>query len=180
MAENRIDKISRRSFLKGASVIAGAGFGLPYIVGSSAIGSNGPSNRVNIGCIGVGRMGLADISDIQGFGEVQIIAVCDVDAKRAEHARQVVEKRYSDKGDRVDYKGCTSYGDFRELLERRDIDAVMICTPDHWHVLCAVAAAKAGKDIFLQKPLSLTIEEGRILSETVKRYGRIFMGQRRG
>jgi len=119
-------------------------------------------------------MGLGDMREVLGFKQAQIIAVCDVDSKRAESARKRVETHYG--GDRPDgtYKGCSAYKDFRELVARDDIDAVMIATPDHWHALPAISAAKAGKDIFLQKPLTLTIAEGRLLSDTVRRYGRVF------
>lgn len=169
--KNKRHNITRRQFVK-TSVV---GFAAPYIVPSSIFGANAPSERINVGCIGVGRMGLGDITDIQGFEDVQIIAVCDVDSKRAAYAKKFVEEKYAAQTQAGTYKGCTSYGDYRQLLERKDIDAVMICTPDHWHVLPAIAAAKAGKDIFLQKPLSLTIEEGRALSDAVKKYSTVFI-----
>jgi predicted dehydrogenase len=137
-------------------------------------GANPPSNRITVGCIGVGRMGLGDLREIMGFKQAQIIAVCDVDSKRAKHAQQLVENHYAVQRQNGTYKGCANCGDFRDLVARKDIDAVSIVTPDHWHALPALAAAKAGKDIFLQKPLTLTIEEGRLLSNTVRRYGRIF------
>jgi predicted dehydrogenase len=111
---------------------------------------------------------------VLGFDHVQIVAVCDVDSKRANHAKQIVEKHYGTQTRNGTYKGCATYKDFRALLARDDIDAVLICTPDHWHALPAIAAARAGKDIFLEKPLTLTIEEGRVLSDTVRRYGRVF------
>ena len=167
---NNAHGFSRRSFIK-ASAVA---IGLPYIVPSSVFGANAPSNRINVGCIGVGRMGLGDITDIQGLDDVRIVATCDVDSNRAEYAKKFVEGKYAKQTESGEYKGCTAYGDYRDLVARNDIDAVMICTPDHWHVLPAIAAAKAGKDIFLQKPMSLTIEEGRVLSDTVKRYGNVF------
>ena len=172
--KNKRHNITRRVFIKTSVAASTIGFALPHIVPSSAFGANAPSERINIGCIGVGRMGLGDITDIQGFKEVQIIAVCDVDSKRAAYAKKFVEDKYAAQSQAGTYKGCTSYGDYRELLQRKDIDAVMICTPDHWHVLPAIAAAKAGKDIFLQKPLSLTIEEGRALSDAVKKYSTVF------
>jgi predicted dehydrogenase len=103
----------------------------------------------------------------------QVAAVCDVDSKRMNHARHMVEARYGKKKRSGTYKGCAAYKDFRELIARDDIDTVCVATPDHWHVPIALAAARAGKDIFLQKPVSLTIEEGRILSDTVRRYGRV-------
>jgi predicted dehydrogenase len=98
-----------------------------------------------------------------------------VDSKRAANAQQTVEKRYAEQSTDGTYKGCAVYKDFRELIARDDIDAVLICTPDHWHTPIALVAARAGKDIFMQKPLSLTIEEGRLLSDTVRRYGNVFL-----
>ena len=170
--------LSRREFLKksvpmyiGAASVALVG---PYIVPASTFGADTPSNRIVVGCIGVGRMGLGDMKEVLGFKQAQIVAVCDVDSKRIKHAQQLVQMHYSTQSKTGTYKGCAGYKDFRELIARDDIDAVLIATPDHWHALSALAAAQAGKDIFLQKPLTLTIEEGRVLSDTVRRYGRIF------
>jgi myo-inositol 2-dehydrogenase/D-chiro-inositol 1-dehydrogenase len=166
--------ITRRQFLKSSAAVAGMAWVAPAIVPSSVFGAEAPSNRITVGCIGVGRMGLGDIREILGFKQASIVAVCDVDSHRVEYAKQLVEKHYSNQSVNGDYKGCNTYKDFRELIAREDIDAVSIVTPDHWHALPALAAARTGKDIFLQKPLSLTIEEGRILSDTVHRYGVIF------
>lgn len=162
---NGVNLITRRQFLK-KTAAAGAVLAVPTIIPASVFGADAPSNRITIGCIGVGRMGLGDMKEIMGFKQAQVVAVCDVDSRRLEHAKQLVETHY-------DSKGCEAFRDFRELVAREDIDAVAISTPDHWHALPAIAAAKAGKDIFIQKPLTLTIEEGRILSDTVRRYGRI-------
>ncbi|MBN1806586.1 MAG: Gfo/Idh/MocA family oxidoreductase [Sedimentisphaerales bacterium] len=160
--------INRRQFLKGSAVAAGMFLSAPTIVPSCVFGAEAPSNRITFGCIGVGRMGLGDLREIMGFKQTQIIAVCDVDSNRIKHARQLVDKHYKTDGQ------CAGYEDFRDLIARDDIDAVSIVTPDHWHAVPAIAAAKAGKDIFLQKPLTLTIQEGRVLSDTVRRYNRIF------
>ncbi len=156
------------------SAAAGAAFWGATIVPSSVFGASAPSERIAIGCIGVGRMGNGDLGEALGAGQVQVVAVCDVDANRAGNAKERVERHYASRSATGSYTGCTAYGDFRELVAREDIDAVQIATPDHWHVLPALAAARSGKDIFLQKPLSLTIEEGRVLSDTVRRYGRVF------
>ena len=172
---NSTASITRREFLKGsATVAAGATLLGPTIVPASVFGADAPSNRITFGCIGVGRMGRGDMREVMGRKEARIIAVCDVDSQRAKDAQQLVEKHYAAQSVDGSYKGCAAYGDFRELVGREDIDAVLIATPDHWHVLPALAAARAGKDIFLQKPLSLTIEEGRVLSDTVRRYRRVF------
>ena len=171
----RTARATRRDFLKTAAIVGG-GVVAPYLVPAGALGQDGavaPSNRINLGCIGVGRMGQGDMRAFMGFREVQVVAVCDVDSKRVKDAQRLVEQKYAAQKKDGSYKGCAIYGDFREVTSRDDIDAVMICTPDHWHVLPAIAAAKVGKDIFLQKPMSLTIEEGRVLSDTVRRYGRV-------
>lgn len=165
--------INRREFLRSTLATAG-GIAVPVLVPQSVFGAEAPSERISVGCIGTGRMGQDDMRELMGHADAQIVAVCDVDRNRSRDARQLVEKRYAAAISSGQYTGCDEYGDFRELISRKDIDAVMICTPDHWHVLPAMAAAKAGKDIFLQKPLSLTIEEGRVLSDTVRRYGRVF------
>jgi len=163
---NETASVSRRDFLRWSVAV-------PTIISSSALGANAPSNRITLGCIGVGRMGRGDMRSFMGFRDVQVLAVCDVDSNRAKSAQRFVEERCAAEGKSGTYKGCSVYGDFRDLIARPDIDAVMICTPDHWHVLPALAAARGGKDIFLQKPLSYTIEEGRVLSDTVRRYGRV-------
>lgn len=160
-------KIARREFLRSSASLAGAAVLAPAIVPASVFGADAPSERITVGAIGVGRMGNGDLGEALGLKQVQVVAVCDVDSNRAKAAKERVEKHYAG-------KGCAAYGDFRELIARDDIDAVQIATPDHWHVIPAIEAAKAGKDIFMQKPMSLTIQGGRILSETVRRYGRIF------
>jgi predicted dehydrogenase len=120
-------------------------------------------------------MGLGDLRGILGFDQAQVVAVCDVDSKRAKFAQQIVEDKYAARTAGGAYKGCAAYGDFRVLLGRDDIDAVVISTADHWHALPAIAAAKSGKDIFVQKPLTLTIPEGRVLSDTARRYERVLL-----
>lgn len=158
--------ITRRDFIKRS---AAAGIVLPAIVPSTVFGKNAPSNRITMGIIGNGRIARTD--DIPAFLKldgVQIVAVCDVDSNRMKDAKAQVEGHYST-------TGVAMHGDFRELVARDDIDAVSICTPDHWHVIPGIAAANAGKDIFVQKPLSLTIAEGRALSDAVHRNGRVLL-----
>jgi len=158
-ADNRV---SRRSFLRASAVTAGAAFAAPAIVPASVLGANPPSERITIGCIGVGNMGTSDLKAFKNNAGAQVVAVCEVDTQRLQAARQLAG---------VDEKSC--YGDFRELLARTDIDAVTVVTPDHWHVPICIAAVRAGKDVYCEKPLTLTILEGRQLAEEVKRYGRI-------
>jgi len=167
--------LTRRDLLKSSALTAAATLALPAIVPSSVFAANPPSNRITIGCIGVGRMGLGDMRAILGFDQARVIAVCDVDSNRLKNARRIVEEHYAKQSAGGTYKGCSIYRDFRALLARADIDAVLIATPDHWHALPAIAAAKAGKDIFVEKPLTRTIREGRLLSDTVRRYGRILL-----
>lgn len=164
-----MNKLSRRSFLgtMGGAVAA------PLVFSSSVSGADSPGNRITVGCIGVGRMGMGDLSDVMGCDGVHVVAVCDVDSNRRENARSTVERRYAAKSSSGIYKGCEAYSDYRELLARPDIDVVQISTPDHWHAIPAIEAARAGKDIFIQKPMTYTIEEGRVLSDTVRRYGRV-------
>ncbi len=161
--------LSRRGFVKAAASIIGA----PAVLPSSVFGANAPSNRIAIGCIGTGRMGTGDIRDVIARPGVQIVAACDVDKKRVANAKHVIEAFYSSRSTAGQFSGCATYGDFRELVARPDIDVVQIVTPDHWHTIPAVAAVRAGKDVFIQKPLTYTLEEGRILSDAVRQYGRI-------
>ena len=162
---------SRREFLRAAA----ASLGAPWVVAASALGRDGhaaPSERVAVGCIGVGGRGR---SNMRTFLHVsQVVAVCDVNAGRGDAAKAMVEQHYARTAAKGTYEGCDAYGDFRELLARGDIDAVSICTPDHWHAIPAVAAAKSGKDVFCEKPLSLTLAEGRAVCDAVARYGRVF------
>ena len=141
--------LTRREFLR-ATAVAGAALLGPTIVPASIFGAEAPSNRITVGCIGVGRMGLGDLREALGFKQAQVVAVCDVDSNRVKHAQKLVEEKYSTQSRNGTYKGCATYKDFRELVARDDIDAVMVATPDQWHALPAIAAAKAGKDIFLQ------------------------------
>lgn len=166
-------RMSRRDFLKKSVFTTGAILGAPLFMPMSVLGKNSPSNRITFGCIGVGRMGRGDLTEILNFDDVQVIAVCDVDDWRLENAKNQVEEHYRLKKKSGSYNGCDVYRDFRELVSRSDIDAVIICTPDHWHALHALEAARTGKDIFLQKPLTFTIAEGRLLSDTVNRFGRV-------
>lgn len=168
--------LSRRGFLKRAGALALGGVAAPTIIPASALGADGtvaPSNRLVYGAIGTGGRGTSDLKSIMSKEGVQAVAVCDVDARRRAKARHLIEERYADRSPHGKWSGCVEYSDFRQLLARDDIDVVSISTPDHWHTLIAVAAARAGKDIYCQKPLTLTIQEGRIMSDTVARYGRV-------
>jgi len=158
--------IKRRSFIK--AVTAGA-IGAPLIVPSTVFGQNAPSNRFTMGVIGTGSMGTGNMQNFLKRDDVQVIAVCDVDRSRRLEAKKIVEDTYAEKNDRSDFKGCTDYNDFRELIDRKDIDLVTIAVPDHWHSIPAIMAANAGKDIYAEKPLARTIHEGRAIVEAVKK-----------
>ena len=172
-ASMRTSSVSRRGFLKGAAGAVAA----PYLIPAGALGAEGrvaASNRIGIGSIGVKNMGGGHLSNLLGNKEVQVIGVCDVDAAVRKAAKDRAEKAYAAAAPTGWYRGVAEYNDFRELIARPDVDAVCIAVPDHWHALIALTAIKAGKDVYCEKPLTLTIHEGRILSEAAQRYGRVF------
>ncbi|HRI79576.1 MAG TPA: Gfo/Idh/MocA family oxidoreductase, partial [Cyclobacteriaceae bacterium] len=178
MQKEKSPAISRRKFLdksiKASALTTLALAGFPSIVPSTVFGKNAPSNRINVGAIGNGRISRThDIPGIWKFDSAQIMAVCDLDSNRAEDARVLVNKYYTDKTGKA-FDGVKMYLNYKELLQNKDIDAVVISTPDHWHALIAIEAAKAGKHIYLQKPTSLTISEGRALSTAVQKSGVTF------
>ncbi len=162
--------IDRRQFLKGASSVAAGAIVFPAIIPSSSLGQDGsiaPSNRIVMGAIGVGSQGSGNMSGFLGKKEVQMVAVCDIDKGHRDRAKSRVDKRY-------DNSDCRTYSDFRELIERDDIDALSLALPDHWHSIPVVTAARAGKDMYGEKPLARTIREGRAMVDAVNRYGRVW------
>jgi predicted dehydrogenase len=163
---------TRRDFLK-VSIGAAAAIGFPTIVPASVFGQNAPSNRINVGAIGVGRISRGhDLPGIWQFDQAHIMAVCDLDARRVEEAKTLVNGYYSKKTAKP-YDGVAGYHNYHELLADKDIDAVVISTPDHQHAILAVDAVHARKDVYLQKPASLTIAEGRAMSNAVMASGQI-------
>ena len=176
-------RLTRRRFLKTAAA-ASAVVAAPWTVPASVLGVNAPSNRINVGCIGAGNQTTVDIPAFLRNDDVQLLAVCDVN--RASHGyrdekqflgrepqQKFINDYYAEKKGAGQYKGCQAYSDFREVLARDDIDAVMIVVPDQWHAYMTVAACKAGKDIYCEKPLSLTVRDGQIMTEAVRKYKRI-------
>jgi predicted dehydrogenase len=163
---------SRRKFLTDsakAAIGTGIAFSFPSIVPASVFGRYAPSNRINIGAIGAGRISRThDMPGVWQYDYAQLLAVCDVDSLRAEDGKKLINEYYT-KRDGKPFDGVKVYTDYRELLQNKDIDAVLISTPDHSHAMIGVAAAKAGKHIYMQKPASLTIAEGRIISDVVKK-----------
>lgn len=163
-------KQSRRAFLSN-SLKASAILAFPSIVPISVFGKNAPSNRINVAAIGSGR--IARIHDMPGVWQhdyANLMAVCDLDSTRAEEGKKLINDFYTRKNGSP-YDGVKMYTDYRELLQNKDIDAVLISTPDHTHALIGAAAARAGKHIYMQKPASLTIAEGRIISNVVTKSG---------
>jgi len=163
---------SRRQFLKAAAVATGTGAVAPYVITSKALGDKTTppaSDRIVMGGIGIGNMGSGDQNAFLGMPNVQYVAVCDVRKKWREGGKARTDKRYNN-------SDCAAYVDFRELLARDDIDAVHIATPDHWHSIMTIAACRGGKDVYLQKPETLTLREGPLMVAAARRYGRVVSG----
>ena len=168
-----VPTLSRRRFLETAAAAAAA----PLIVPSRVLSGRGaPSAQMTFGCIGVGRQGRGDMQELIYRGletGARVVAVCDVNAHRREDAQWLAERIYAAEMGPAAGRGIAAYRDFRELLARPDIDGVLIATPDHWHGVQAVAAAQAGKDIYVEKPMTFTLAEGRRLVEAVRRNKRV-------
>jgi hypothetical protein len=165
--------LSRRHFLKSAAALAIA----PSIVPASVLGAAGrpaPSNRINCAVIGLGDRGSQHTGALCGMGDSQVLAVCDPYRSKGQQWKKRVEDHYAKAADAGSYKGCAAYQDFREIIARPDIDAVAIAAPENWHVLISIAAMRAGKDVYCEKALSLTVAEGRAVCEAVRRYARVF------
>jgi predicted dehydrogenase len=163
--------LSRRRLLQAAALTGVIG---PTIMPGRAHGRAAASERINLGLIGVGTMGRGHVGRFLEFGDVQLVAVSDVVAERASHSKETIEKKYAEATKDGQYNGCATYNDFREMLARKDIDAVVIATPDHWHALACVAAAHAKKDIYCEKPLTHTIAQGRKIIQAVRKNNVIF------
>ncbi len=172
--------MSRRTFVKAAA----ASLAAPYVVPRSVFGAAAPSNRIHVALIGAGNQSRVDLPSVLRFDDVQVMAVCDVNRgsygyARPEHflgrepVRDKVNQHYAEQTRSGTYKGCDLYADFRDVLARKDIDAVMIILPDHWHALATVLACQAGKDVYCQKPLSLTVHDGQQMIKAVREHNRI-------
>jgi predicted dehydrogenase len=163
-------QISRRSLIRAG---AAAAVGFPAIVPSSVFGATAPSNRLNIGAIGVGRISrIHDLPEVWKHDDAHVVAVCDLDTKRIALGQQLIDETYAKKTGKA-YSGTRGYADYHELLANKDIDGVLISTPDHQHAIPAIHAVRAGKDVYLQKPASLTIAEGRMMADAVAKTDRI-------
>lgn len=165
----RQESLTRRQFLKGVAAVA---MSAPYIITSAALGAPGrraASDRINVAAIGVRGRGNSLMRQVIERGDAQIVAVCDVDKKVRDGRVKQVAGAYAKQTSRGSFTGIAGYNDFRELMARKDIDAVIIATPDHTHAIMAIAAANAGKDIYVEKPMTHSIKEGRAMVEAVRR-----------
>ncbi|NUQ63681.1 MAG: Gfo/Idh/MocA family oxidoreductase [Pirellulales bacterium] len=179
----QLRRTARRQFLKQAAACATA-LGIPSVVPGSVLGQNPPSRRINVALIGCGNQSTVDLPAFLQQDDVQVLAVCDVN--RASHGyltpqqflgrepvRDTVNKYYAEKSGSGQFQGCEAYHDFRDVLARKDIDAVVVVVPDHWHGLITVMAAEAGKDIYCEKPMSLSIAQGQKMIAAVRKHKRI-------
>ena len=180
---NRTSVFKRRDFLKAVATTAIVA-GMPHIIPRSVFGANAPSNRINVGVIGLGTRGIPDMKLFMQNDDVQIRAICDVNTASKgyrdetavmgrEPARKVINNYYASKRRSGTFQDVEACVDFRKIIERDDIDVVALVTPDHWHAPMTIMAAEAGKDIFCQKPLTLTIREGQEMIKAVRKRGRI-------
>ena len=159
--------MDRRAFLRRVAAPASLATAFPAIVPSSVFGRNAPSNRITLASLGVGGRGTGVMGGFARHGDAQFLAVCDPFEARRERARATLDQQYG--------KGTVAaYADFREVLARDDVDAVIICTPDHWHVPLAIAAGRSGKDMYVEKPLGVSVEWAKVLRDVVRRYGNVF------
>ncbi|MBN2580830.1 MAG: Gfo/Idh/MocA family oxidoreductase [Pirellulales bacterium] len=173
-------RMARRDFLR----VSAAAASLPWLVPASVFGADAPSERIHVGVIGNGNQATLDIPTFLQQPDVQVLAVCDVNTGSHGYkspkqflgrkpAQELVNAYYAKKTGAAGYHGCDAYVDFREVLGRKDIDAVVIITPDHWHGLMTILAAEAGKDIYCEKPMSLSVRQGRAMVEAVRKHQRI-------
>ncbi len=171
---NNDAKFSRRRF---AGAAGAASLAVPAIVSARALGREdkaAASERITLGFIGIGTMNRYHLGSFLKRPDVQVLAVCDCDTKRREAAKRTVDEHYAEaasKSAKPDH--CRAFNDFRDLLKRTDIDAVVIATPDHWHAIQIIEACKAGKDIYCEKPLTLTVHEARVVIDAVRKYARV-------
>ncbi|MEA3368454.1 MAG: Gfo/Idh/MocA family oxidoreductase, partial [Planctomycetota bacterium] len=162
----RVTSLTRRKFL----TVSGLALAAPAIISSSALGKDGaaaPSEKTVLGAIGIGPRGRYDLSRMLDEPDVRFVAICDVQASRRKQVKAMADAKYGN-------QDCVMYRDMFELLARKDIDAVLIATGDHWHALASILAAKAGKDVYSEKPCGITIGDCQALADTMNRYGRVF------
>jgi len=165
-----MERKERRSFIK-KTLSASAGIlTMPTLVPSHVLGLNSktvPSDKINMGFIGVGGMGTGHVRSFIGYEDVKAVAVCDVRREHRDRAKGIIDEKYST-------EDCTTYNDFRELLARKDVDAILMACPDHWHALIGIEAARQNKDMYYEKPLSLFFRQNQAIREAINRYGVVF------
>lgn len=164
-----MDRLSRRRFLKRSVITMGA-VCAPTIIPSSVLGKDdavAPSEKLGIGCVGLGIRGTSNMREFMRFDDTRIVAVCDVFKSQRQKAKEIVDDYYSN-------NDCAAYGDFREMIARDDIDAISLATPDHWHVLIGLAAARAGKDMYFEKPVGLSLEQSQALRKAIHEHKNVF------
>ncbi len=166
--------LTRREFMFRGAATLGAAVAIPTIVPSTVFGAAAPSNRITLGMIGMGGQMGGHFRTLLGRSDCQVLAVCDVDRNKRESAKAETENNYARGGAGGAYKGCDAYLEYERICSRSDIDAVVVCTPDHWHAAISLAAIKSGKDVYCEKPMTLTIREGRLVSDACKQYGTIY------
>ncbi|RPI41716.1 MAG: gfo/Idh/MocA family oxidoreductase, partial [Bacteroidetes bacterium] len=161
---------NRRTFLRNTVSATAGMLAAPTVLSAGVIPGKGrilPSDKINMGFIGVGGMGTGHVRSFIEHGDVHVAAICDVNRQQADEAERIVNQHYGD-------HACASYNDFRELLSRSDIDAIVLATPDHWHALIGIEAARQGKHMYYEKPLSLFFREGLEMRKAINRYGVVF------
>lgn len=170
--QKKVNSLSRRKFLNQAAILSSIMIVPRFVLG----GKNfiAPSDKVTVGFIGAGRQGMGLLNNFLNVEDVQVVAACDVYGVKLKNFTAKANKFYADKLGQPSFDGCKAFEDFRELLASKDINAVVIATPDHWHAVQAVRAAEAGKDIYCEKPLSLTVKEGRAMVNAARKHERIF------
>ncbi len=158
--------VTRRGFMRTAGAAAGAMAAFPSIIPSTVLGQGAPSKVLTVAVVGVGGMGLSHLTQLLDRDTVRVVAVADVDAFHQRRAAGLINKKYGT-------QGCRMTGDFREVTRAKDIDLVTVATPDHWHAIPAIDAICNGKDVFVEKPLTLTVREGQVLVAELRKHGRI-------
>lgn len=161
---------SRRHFIKSATATVAAPFILPGRVWSA---ETSPNSRIRMGFIGMGKQAGGLMSRFIQFPEVEVVAVCDVDTTRRNHAKETVDNYYAKNKEGAPSKACDAYNDFREITKRKDIDAVCVATPDHWHAIASISALENGKDVYCEKPLTHNIHEALAMIDAVRKNGRV-------
>ncbi|HEX2860351.1 MAG TPA: Gfo/Idh/MocA family oxidoreductase, partial [Lacunisphaera sp.] len=165
--------LTRRTAIKhGLAGIVATGFA-PLFLPSRLFGASSPSNRIQVGIVGNGLIAGSHVRGLLGRDDCQIVALCDVWRSKAEKMQKQIEQGYADSAGTSGFKGIALHGTHEELVARADVDVVFVTTPDHWHAPVSIAAMQAGKDVYCEKPMTLTVREGRTMVEVARRTGRV-------